>query len=219
MRPERRRWISLGGSDTYSVRSWWAEALVWPFLHRSVRAVSHLSCSCLQLNQALAGKFNAHVHVEYEWRLRHEDLDESDEDLDEKVKSLSRMKGNSSKTCKQRKSKIMCTPWTMSGASMMKLVCSMINFKVVKWSKSWKVEKDFHQGDGCSYSLTDEHIVCIINRNILCKIMCRSASAPPKLLVLPQNWCRLQCSTGLSFVSSPSSASNPEITKDVYWML
>uniref|UniRef100_A0A8C5GH40 ArfGAP with SH3 domain, ankyrin repeat and PH domain 2a n=1 Tax=Gouania willdenowi TaxID=441366 RepID=A0A8C5GH40_GOUWI len=30
------------------------------------------------------GKFNAHVHVEYEWRLQHEDLDESDEDLDEK---------------------------------------------------------------------------------------------------------------------------------------
>lgn len=41
---------------------------------------------CLQLNQALAGKFNAHVHVEYEWCLQHEDLDESDEDLDEKVR-------------------------------------------------------------------------------------------------------------------------------------
>ena len=40
----------------------------------------------MQLNQALAGKFNAHVHVEYEWRLQHEDLDESDEDLDEKVR-------------------------------------------------------------------------------------------------------------------------------------
>lgn len=40
---------------------------------------------CVQLNQALAGKFNAHVHVEYEWCLQHEDLDESDEDLDEKV--------------------------------------------------------------------------------------------------------------------------------------
>uniref|UniRef100_A0A6Q2WVA1 ArfGAP with SH3 domain, ankyrin repeat and PH domain 2a n=1 Tax=Esox lucius TaxID=8010 RepID=A0A6Q2WVA1_ESOLU len=36
------------------------------------------------LNTALAGKFNAHVHVEYEWRLHHEDMDESDEDLDEK---------------------------------------------------------------------------------------------------------------------------------------
>uniref|UniRef100_A0A7N8YQK9 ArfGAP with SH3 domain, ankyrin repeat and PH domain 2a n=1 Tax=Mastacembelus armatus TaxID=205130 RepID=A0A7N8YQK9_9TELE len=43
------------------------------------------------LNQALAGKFNAHVHVEYEWCLQHEDLDESDEDLDEKncIQSLS----------------------------------------------------------------------------------------------------------------------------------
>ena len=41
---------------------------------------------CVQLNQALAGKFNAHVHVEYEWCLQHEDMDESDEDLDEKVR-------------------------------------------------------------------------------------------------------------------------------------
>ena len=46
----------------------------------------HVVFSCVQLNQALAGKFNAHVHVEYEWRLQHEDLDESDEDLDEKVR-------------------------------------------------------------------------------------------------------------------------------------
>lgn len=43
-------------------------------------------CLCVQLNQALAGKFNGHVHVEYEWCLQHEDLDESDEDLDEKVR-------------------------------------------------------------------------------------------------------------------------------------
>lgn len=43
-------------------------------------------CLCVQLHQALAGKFNAHVHVEYEWCLQHEDLDESDEDLDEKVR-------------------------------------------------------------------------------------------------------------------------------------
>lgn len=45
-----------------------------------------VSLCFIQLNQALAGKFNAHVHVEYEWCLQHEDLDESDEDLDEKVK-------------------------------------------------------------------------------------------------------------------------------------
>uniref|UniRef100_A0A8C2BV75 ArfGAP with SH3 domain, ankyrin repeat and PH domain 2a n=1 Tax=Cyprinus carpio TaxID=7962 RepID=A0A8C2BV75_CYPCA len=52
------------------------------------RRLKHLQCEEL-LNQALAGKFNAHVHVEYEWRLQHEDLDESDEDLDEKVIALS----------------------------------------------------------------------------------------------------------------------------------
>uniref|UniRef100_A0A667XXK0 ArfGAP with SH3 domain, ankyrin repeat and PH domain 2a n=1 Tax=Myripristis murdjan TaxID=586833 RepID=A0A667XXK0_9TELE len=49
------------------------------------RRLKHLQCEEL-LNQALAGKFNAHVHVEYEWCLQHEDLDESDEDLDEKVR-------------------------------------------------------------------------------------------------------------------------------------
>ncbi|XP_065144541.2 arf-GAP with SH3 domain, ANK repeat and PH domain-containing protein 2a isoform X1 [Paramisgurnus dabryanus] len=47
------------------------------------RRLKHIQCEEM-LNQALAGKFNAHVHVEYEWRLQHEDLDESDEDLDEK---------------------------------------------------------------------------------------------------------------------------------------
>ncbi|XP_023249544.1 arf-GAP with SH3 domain, ANK repeat and PH domain-containing protein 2 isoform X2 [Seriola lalandi dorsalis] len=47
------------------------------------RRLKHLQCEEL-LSQALAGKFNAHVHVEYEWCLQHEDLDESDEDLDEK---------------------------------------------------------------------------------------------------------------------------------------
>uniref|UniRef100_A0A673CBP5 ArfGAP with SH3 domain, ankyrin repeat and PH domain 2a n=1 Tax=Sphaeramia orbicularis TaxID=375764 RepID=A0A673CBP5_9TELE len=51
------------------------------------RRLKHLQCEEL-LNQALAGKFNAHVHVEYEWCLQHEDLDESDEDLDEKVRGL-----------------------------------------------------------------------------------------------------------------------------------
>lgn len=38
-----------------------------------------------QLTQALSGRFNSHVHVEYEWRLLHEDLDESDDDVDEKL--------------------------------------------------------------------------------------------------------------------------------------
>ncbi|XP_041101250.1 arf-GAP with SH3 domain, ANK repeat and PH domain-containing protein 1-like isoform X2 [Polyodon spathula] len=36
------------------------------------------------LVQASAGKFNPHVHVEYEWNLGLEDVDESDDDLDDK---------------------------------------------------------------------------------------------------------------------------------------
>uniref|UniRef100_A0A671LCG9 Arf-GAP with SH3 domain, ANK repeat and PH domain-containing protein 1-like n=1 Tax=Sinocyclocheilus anshuiensis TaxID=1608454 RepID=A0A671LCG9_9TELE len=36
------------------------------------------------LAQATAGKFNLKVHVEYEWNLRLEELDESDDDLDDK---------------------------------------------------------------------------------------------------------------------------------------
>uniref|UniRef100_A0A674C9R8 ArfGAP with SH3 domain, ankyrin repeat and PH domain 1 n=1 Tax=Salmo trutta TaxID=8032 RepID=A0A674C9R8_SALTR len=37
-----------------------------------------------QLVQAAAGKYYPHVHVEYEWSLRLEELDESDDDLDDK---------------------------------------------------------------------------------------------------------------------------------------
>uniref|UniRef100_A0A7N6BX11 ArfGAP with SH3 domain, ankyrin repeat and PH domain 2b n=1 Tax=Anabas testudineus TaxID=64144 RepID=A0A7N6BX11_ANATE len=36
------------------------------------------------LTQAQTGKFNVHVHVEYEWRLQNEDLDESDEEMEDK---------------------------------------------------------------------------------------------------------------------------------------
>uniref|UniRef100_A0A8C4SCX6 ArfGAP with SH3 domain, ankyrin repeat and PH domain 2a n=1 Tax=Erpetoichthys calabaricus TaxID=27687 RepID=A0A8C4SCX6_ERPCA len=50
------------------------------------KRLKHTQCEEL-LTQALSGKFNAHVHVEYEWRLKHEDLDESDEDMDEKQPS------------------------------------------------------------------------------------------------------------------------------------
>lgn len=38
-----------------------------------------------QLLEAAAGRFNPHVHVEYEWNLRLEEIDESDDDLDDKV--------------------------------------------------------------------------------------------------------------------------------------
>lgn len=40
-----------------------------------------------QLLQAQSSKFNPHVHVEYEWWLGQDDMYESDEDLDEKVRS------------------------------------------------------------------------------------------------------------------------------------
>ncbi|XP_021501076.1 arf-GAP with SH3 domain, ANK repeat and PH domain-containing protein 1 isoform X3 [Meriones unguiculatus] len=36
------------------------------------------------LSQAKSGKFNPHVHVEYEWNLRQDEMDESDDDLDDK---------------------------------------------------------------------------------------------------------------------------------------
>ncbi|XP_073925330.1 arf-GAP with SH3 domain, ANK repeat and PH domain-containing protein 1 isoform X3 [Castor canadensis] len=36
------------------------------------------------LSQAKSGKFNPHVHVEYEWNLRQEEMDESDDDLEDK---------------------------------------------------------------------------------------------------------------------------------------
>ncbi|KAM3860585.1 arf-GAP with SH3 domain, ANK repeat and PH domain-containing protein 1 isoform 9-T9 [Diretmus argenteus] len=36
------------------------------------------------LMQAAEGKFNPHIHVEYEWSLRLEEIDESDDDLDDK---------------------------------------------------------------------------------------------------------------------------------------
>ncbi|XP_051031630.1 LOW QUALITY PROTEIN: arf-GAP with SH3 domain, ANK repeat and PH domain-containing protein 2-like [Phodopus roborovskii] len=48
------------------------------------KRLKHEHCEEL-LTQALSGRFNSHVHVEYEWRLLQEDLDESDDDVDEKL--------------------------------------------------------------------------------------------------------------------------------------
>ncbi|XP_077410707.1 arf-GAP with SH3 domain, ANK repeat and PH domain-containing protein 1 isoform X2 [Vanacampus margaritifer] len=43
------------------------------------------NASCEEaLVQAAEGKFNPHIHVEYEWSLRLEEMDESDDDLDDK---------------------------------------------------------------------------------------------------------------------------------------
>uniref|UniRef100_A0AAY4AZF5 ArfGAP with SH3 domain, ankyrin repeat and PH domain 2b n=1 Tax=Denticeps clupeoides TaxID=299321 RepID=A0AAY4AZF5_9TELE len=46
------------------------------------------------LTQAQTGKFNVHVHVEYEWRLHNDDLDESDEEMEEKVRMEKRRQKN-----------------------------------------------------------------------------------------------------------------------------
>ncbi|KAJ3607229.1 hypothetical protein NHX12_026741 [Muraenolepis orangiensis] len=45
--------------------------------------LGHGACEEL-LTQAQTGKFNVHVHVEYEWRLQNEDLDESDDEMEDK---------------------------------------------------------------------------------------------------------------------------------------
>ncbi|XP_041043949.1 arf-GAP with SH3 domain, ANK repeat and PH domain-containing protein 2a [Carcharodon carcharias] len=53
------------------------------------KRLKHTQCEEV-LIQSLSGKFNAHVHVEYEWRLHHEDLDESDDDIEDKQSSPNR---------------------------------------------------------------------------------------------------------------------------------
>ncbi|XP_062894016.1 arf-GAP with SH3 domain, ANK repeat and PH domain-containing protein 2a [Mobula hypostoma] len=53
------------------------------------KRLKHAQCEEV-LIQSLSGKFNAHVHVEYEWRLHHEDLDESDDDIEDKQSSPNR---------------------------------------------------------------------------------------------------------------------------------
>ncbi|KAF7690360.1 arf-GAP with SH3 domain, ANK repeat and PH domain-containing protein 2b [Silurus meridionalis] len=47
------------------------------------KRLKHTQCEEL-LNQAQTGKFNVHVHVEYEWCLHNEDLDESDDEMEDK---------------------------------------------------------------------------------------------------------------------------------------
>ncbi|KPP80191.1 arf-GAP with SH3 domain, ANK repeat and PH domain-containing protein 2-like, partial [Scleropages formosus] len=48
------------------------------------RRLKHMHCEEL-INQSQNNQFNMHVHVEYEWRLRQDDLYESDDDLDDKT--------------------------------------------------------------------------------------------------------------------------------------
>ncbi|XP_070815037.1 arf-GAP with SH3 domain, ANK repeat and PH domain-containing protein 2 [Chaetodon trifascialis] len=47
------------------------------------RKLKHGDCEAL-LQQAQSNQFEHHVHVEYEWRLRHDDLYDSDDDFDDK---------------------------------------------------------------------------------------------------------------------------------------
>uniref|UniRef100_A0A8P4KFM1 Arf-GAP with SH3 domain, ANK repeat and PH domain-containing protein 2 n=1 Tax=Dicentrarchus labrax TaxID=13489 RepID=A0A8P4KFM1_DICLA len=47
------------------------------------KRLRHTECEEL-LTQAQTGKFNVHVHVEYEWRLQNEDLDESEDEMEDK---------------------------------------------------------------------------------------------------------------------------------------
>uniref|UniRef100_A0A4W6ELI6 Un-named sa1614 n=1 Tax=Lates calcarifer TaxID=8187 RepID=A0A4W6ELI6_LATCA len=48
------------------------------------RRLKHSQCEEL-LQQAQSNQFDHHVHVEYEWRLRHDDLYDSDDDFDDKL--------------------------------------------------------------------------------------------------------------------------------------
>lgn len=48
-----------------------------------------------QLTEAQTGKFNVHVHVEYEWRLQNEELDESEDELEDKVRPFEAMAARS----------------------------------------------------------------------------------------------------------------------------
>uniref|UniRef100_A0A4W3J330 ArfGAP with SH3 domain, ankyrin repeat and PH domain 1a n=1 Tax=Callorhinchus milii TaxID=7868 RepID=A0A4W3J330_CALMI len=52
-----------------------------------VKRLKRVQCEEL-LNQAALGKINPHIHVEYEWQLRQEEIDESDDDLDEKTSPI-----------------------------------------------------------------------------------------------------------------------------------
>ncbi|XP_073446440.1 arf-GAP with SH3 domain, ANK repeat and PH domain-containing protein 1 isoform X3 [Dendrobates tinctorius] len=51
--------------------------------HDMARRLKVSQCEEL-LSQAMAGKLNPHIHVEYDWNLRLEEIDESDDDLDDK---------------------------------------------------------------------------------------------------------------------------------------
>lgn len=73
--------------------SWtcWQAPTLWGCVGLGAWAASPTVLCSPQLTQALSGRFNSHVHVEYEWRLLNEDLDESDDDVDEKLQVCARL--------------------------------------------------------------------------------------------------------------------------------
>ncbi|XP_072571814.1 arf-GAP with SH3 domain, ANK repeat and PH domain-containing protein 1 [Paramormyrops kingsleyae] len=58
-----------------------------------VRRLRHTHCEEL-INQSQSNQFNMHLHVEYEWRLRQDDLYESDDDLDDKMGPVKKERSN-----------------------------------------------------------------------------------------------------------------------------
>ncbi|XP_029990114.1 arf-GAP with SH3 domain, ANK repeat and PH domain-containing protein 2-like [Sphaeramia orbicularis] len=59
------------------------------------RRLKHSHCEAL-LQQAQSNQFDHHVHVEYEWRLRHDDVYDSDDDFDEKNGPVKKERSSSS---------------------------------------------------------------------------------------------------------------------------
>ncbi|KAI3369305.1 hypothetical protein L3Q82_007555 [Scortum barcoo] len=59
------------------------------------RRLKHGHCEALLL-QAQSNHFDHHVHVEYEWRLRHDDLYDSDDDFDDKNGPVKKERSSSS---------------------------------------------------------------------------------------------------------------------------
>ncbi|XP_060679211.1 arf-GAP with SH3 domain, ANK repeat and PH domain-containing protein 1-like isoform X1 [Hemiscyllium ocellatum] len=51
------------------------------------------------ISQAALGKINPHVHVEYEWQLRQEEIDESDDDLDVKTSPVKKERSPRPQSC------------------------------------------------------------------------------------------------------------------------
>ncbi|XP_043545283.1 arf-GAP with SH3 domain, ANK repeat and PH domain-containing protein 1-like [Chiloscyllium plagiosum] len=51
------------------------------------------------ISQAALGKVNPHVHVEYEWQLRQEEIDESDDDLDVKTSPVKKERSPRPQSC------------------------------------------------------------------------------------------------------------------------